>query len=64
MPESEDEAKGFKEAHGKADDTSVKTVIPSCVFRALYPSCPPSIPRLHVKIKASGIKEERSPPLS
>lgn len=34
-----------KEAHGRADDTSVKTlVIPSCVLRALSPSCPPSIP--------------------
>lgn len=42
------EAKGFKEAHGKADNTSVKTlVIPSCVLRALSPSCPPSIPHSH-----------------
>lgn len=44
--EVKEEAQGFKEAHGKADDTSVKTLaIPSCVLRALSPSCPPSIPR-------------------
>lgn len=53
-------AQGFKEAHGKADDTSVKTLaIPSCVLRALSPflsSLYPSLPLLCVKIKASGIK--------
>ncbi len=46
MPKAAEEAKGFKETHGKGDATSVKTlVIPSCVLRALSPSCPPSIPR-------------------
>lgn len=59
MPEVAEEPKGFKEAHEKADNTSTKTLIPSCVLRALFTSCPPSIlllPLLHLKIKASGIK--------
>lgn len=46
MPEKyQKRQKRLKEAHGRADDTSVKTlVIPSCVLRAFSPSCPPSIP--------------------
>lgn len=60
-------AKLFEEAHEKADDMTVKTlVIPSSVESPPL-SCPPSIPPLHplgLKIKASGIKGESSPPLS
>lgn len=59
--------KSKKEAHEKADNTSVKTlVIPSCVFGALSPPFlvlplyPPQLPLLRVKIKAGGIKGGRA----
>lgn len=65
----EDMFKSKKEAHEKADNTSVKTlVIPSCVFGALSPPFlvlplyppPPQLPLLRVKIKAGGIKGGRA----